>query len=104
MQATIAMQLGTCGPMDQWLPPFMLKVATTNNLPLQRSTADTGLDIHHWKPIMAYDGSWSGKVLIQLGSLQELHLLHESLHGKGIEIQQHMAGITVDSLHADLGS
>ena len=81
----------------------MHSVASANNLPLQKSTADTGLDLHRWKPIMAYDGSWTGKVLIQLSSQQEVQQLHASLHGKGVKIQQHLAGIAVDSLYLDLG-
>ena len=41
-------------------------------------------------------------MLVQLTSQQELGQLHASLHGKGVEIQKHLAGITVDSSHVDL--
>ena len=53
---------------------------------------------------MAYDGSWTGKVVVQLANQQEVRQLHASIHGKGVEIQQHVAGIMVDSLHVDLGT
>ena len=53
---------------------------------------------------MAYDGSWTGKVLIQLGNEQEVQQLHSVLHGKWVEVQQHLASIAVDSLHLDLGT
>ena len=53
LQATISMPLGTCGPLDQWLPAFMQRVATVNNLPLQMSTSESGLDIHNWRAVVA---------------------------------------------------
>ena len=61
LQATITMPLGTCGPIDQWLPTFMQRVGTTNNLPLQASTTDSGLDVHRYRAITTYDGSWTAK-------------------------------------------
>ena len=104
LQATISMPLGTCGPSEHWLPMFMQQVATTNQLPLQASTAEAGLDIHRWKAISTYDGAWTGKVIVQLSNVDELRRLHRSLHGQGIEIQHHVAGIFVDSDHIDLSS
>ena len=53
---------------------------------------------------MAYDGSWTGKVVIQLGNQQEVQQLHSVLHGKGVEVQQHLASIAVDSLRLDHGA
>ena len=102
LQATISIPVQTCGLLDQWLPMFMQRVATTNNLPLQASTTNSGLDIHKWRAMMAYDGSWTGKVLVQLANDQELRQLHKTLHGQGTEIQHHTAGILVDSDHVDL--
>ena len=104
LQATISMPLGTCGPLEQWLPVFMANVASTNGLPLERSRAEAGLDIHKWRAIMGYDGSWTGKVIIQLATLQELQNLHTFLHGQGIEIQHHLTSISVDSLHYDFSA
>ena len=104
LQATITMPLGTCGPSEQWLPMFMQRVATTNNIPLQASTSEAGLDIHKWKAVTSYDGTWSGKVLVQLANVDELHHLRRTLHGQGVEIQHHVAGIFVDSDHIDLSS
>ena len=104
LQATITMPLATCGPIQQWLPAFMQKVATVNTLPLQETTTESGLDVHKWKPIVAYDGSWSGKVLVQLASAEQVRRLHTAIHGQGVEVQHHLAGITVDSTHLDLGT
>ena len=104
LQATISLPLATCGQLDQWLPTFMQKVSTANNIPLQMTSSETGLDIHHWKAIMAFDGSWTGKVLVQLATAQEVHQLHASIHGKGIEVHHHLAAIAVDSNHLDLSS
>ena len=102
LQATITIPLGTCGPIDQWLPTFMQQVATTNNLSLQASTTDSGLDVHKYRALTAYDGSWTGKVIVQLANIQELRKMHKTLHGQGIEIQHHTAGISVESAHVDL--
>ena len=104
LQATITMPLGTRGPLEQWLPIFMQKVATTNNLPLQASTTEHGLDIYKWKAVSNYEGAWSGKVLVQLANTDELHRMRRTLHGHSIEVQQHVAGIFVDSDHIDLSS
>ena len=104
LQATITTPLSTCGPLEQWLPAFMQKVATDNNLPLQSSTAESGLDTYKWRPIMAYDGSWTGKVVVQLTTPAEVHQLFHSIHGRGIEVQHHLAGITVESTYLDLGA
>ena len=52
--------------------------------------------------MMAYDGSWTGKVFVQLANAQELRQLQKTLHGQGIDIQQHMADISVESDHVDL--
>ena len=104
LQATISMPLGTCGPSEQWLPMFMERVANNNNLPLQPSTSDSGLDVHRWKAVTSYEGTWTGKVIVQLATIEELHHMHRTLHGQGIEIQHHLAGIYVDSDHVDLSS
>ena len=44
----------------------MQRVAAVNNLPLQMSTSESGLDIHKWKAVMAYDNTWTGKIIVQL--------------------------------------
>ena len=98
------MPQATCGPSEHWLPMFMQQDATTNQLPLQASTAEAGLDIHRWKAMSTYEGAWTGKVIVQLANVDELRQLHRSLHGQGIEIQHHVAGIYVDSDHIDLSS
>ena len=102
LQATISIPLHTCGLLDQWLPTFMQRVATTNNLPLEASTTNSGLDIYKWRAMMSYDGSWTGKVIVQLSNVHELRQLHKTLHGQGVDIQQHSAGIFVESDHVDL--
>ena len=81
---------------------FMQKVATLNNIPLQESTSDSGLDLYKWKTVTTYDGAWTGKIIVQLTSERELHQMRQSIHGQGIEIQHHLAGIYVDSAHVDL--
>ena len=45
--------------------------------------------------MMAYDGSRTGKAIMQLPTRQEIQQVHASLHGKGVEIQQHLAGTGV---------
>ena len=104
LQATISMPLGTCGPSEHWLPMFMQHVAATNQLPLQASTAEAGLDIHRWKAISSYDGAWTCKVIVKLANVDERRKLHRFLYGQSIEIQHHVAGIYVDSDHIDLNS
>ena len=51
---------------------------------------------------MAYDGAWTGKVIVQLADFQELRKMQKTLHGQGIEIQHLLAGILVESDHVDL--
>ena len=66
------------------------------------STTESGLDIHKWKAVMAYDNTWTGKVVIQLQNPQEIQHIHNSLHGQCIEVQHHVACILVESDHLDL--
>ena len=80
----------------------MQKVANINRLPLKKSSAETGLDIYHWKPMMSYDGGWTGQIVVQLTTPLEVQQLHSAIHGKGIEIQSHTAAIYVDSDYIDL--
>ena len=104
LQATITMPLGTCGPTEQWLPMFMQQVASTNNLPLQMSTSDLGLDVHRWRAVASYEGAWTGKVVVQLSNVDEVHRMRRSIHNMGVDIQHHISGIYVDSDHIDLSS
>ena len=101
-QATIGISLGTTGPILQWLPVFMQKVCQATGLQLAQATSSEGLDMLQWRSVHAFDGSWSGRVIVQLASAEEVRSLHRWLHGKGIRVQDHCGGITVDSLHLDL--
>ena len=102
LQASISISLSTCGPLMEWLPQFMQTVRVATNLPLQVSTAESGLDIHKWKPIMDFEGGWTGRILVQLATEQEVQQLHGLVHGKGLQVQRHMGDIEVESLHLDL--
>ena len=80
----------------------MQTVRVATNLPLQVSTAESGLDIHKWKPIMDFEGGWTGRILVQLATEQEVQQLYGLVHGKGLQVQRHMGCIEVESLYLDL--
>ena len=67
-------------------------------------TSLEGLDSHEWRAIIDYGGAWTGKVLVQLGSAVEITTLHQRLNGHGVRVQQHVAGVEVESLYIDLDS
>ena len=102
LQATIALPLQTTGPLEQWLPDSMAKASQVCNLPLRMAASDGGLDVHNWRSIVDYEGCWTGRVLVQLQSTAELLVLRQSLHGRGVRVQHHVAGIEVDSTHIEL--
>ena len=80
----------------------MQGVCQATGIQLSQATAADGLDMHKWRSVHAFDGSWSGRVVVQLASADEIRSLHKLLHGKGIKLQDHCGGITVDSLYLDL--
>jgi hypothetical protein len=104
LQATISLPLQTTGPLMLWLPAFMAKASEACAIQLHMNNTESGLDTHQWKAIVDYEGAWTGKVLVQLANTQELLTLHARLHGQGVNIQHHTAGIEVDSLFVDLNT
>ena len=59
--------------------------------------------MNEWRAQETLHGTWSGQVVIQLASTEELLSLNSSLHGKGIDIQGHSAALGIDSKYIDLG-
>ena len=102
LRASISLQVGTTGPISQWLPAFMSKTSEVCGLRLSMAGDDGGIDIGQWRAVVDYEGCWTGRVLVQLQSVNEVLTLRRQLHGQGVRIQHHVAGIEVDSLHVDL--
>ncbi len=103
LRVSLSVPLGTVGPSHLWLPEFMNKVAGNIGIPLAQAGGPEGLSTHEWRAQETLHGTWSGQVVIQLASTEELLSLNSSLHGKGIDIQGQSAALGIDSKYIDLG-
>ena len=101
-RVVMTIEVGTTGPIGDWLPGFMQLLMQRANPELQPATVEHGLDVHRWRPIHNFDGSWAGQILIQCASNEEVLQLHQTVHGAGVRIQHHLAIIEVSCPHVDL--
>jgi len=101
LQATLTIPIQTTGHLTTWLPAFMSKAAETCAIPFQPAATDTGLDVHSWRAIFNWEGSWTGKVVIQLANAAELSRVHTRLQGMGVDVYHHIASISVESRFVD---
>ena len=103
LRATLELPLGTSGPCNFWMPHFMKHVGDACQLELQQAPETDALDWHRWRPIMNFDGGWSGKIVVQLRNRQELTTMHATIQGRGARILDHVAAINLSSDHIGLG-
>lgn len=103
LRVTLELPIGVTGPLTSWMPHFMKLIGDTCQLGLKEATDEDALDWGQWRAIPNFEGGWSGKVIIQLQSKQEMEKLQGGIHGKGARILGHVASIGLSSDHADMG-
>ena len=101
-RVTLRIELGTTGQSDIWLPDCLEDIARRSGLTLRQALHDRATDIHEWRPILNYEGAWTGGVTIQLASEGEVRTLHHAAHGQGIQVQQCSAIVEITSTYVVL--
>ena len=101
-RVTLRIELGTTGQSDIWLPDCLEEIARRSGLTLRQALHDRATDIHEWRPILNYEGAWTGGVTIQLASEGEVRTLHHAAHGQGIQVQQCSAIVEITSAYVVL--
>ena len=103
LQATIAVNIGTTGPVDSWVSSFMTKIAVDTKIPIVKTQqTNGGLDFGEWKSMEDHEGRWLKKVVVQLSSEEELRTMHRMIHGKSIAFGGGDGAIQVESSYVDL--
>jgi hypothetical protein len=103
LQATIAVNIGTTGPVDSWVSSFMTKIAVDTKIPIVKTQqTNGGLDFGEWKSMEDHEGRWLKKVVVQLSSEEELRTMHRMIHGKRIAFGGGDGAIQVESSYVDL--
>ena len=94
--------LGCTGPLEQWMPKVMERIAAIGLVPLTPTLAADGLGVREWRPIFDADGTWLQKILVQCADEQELRRLHRTVQGSRISFGGHEAAIELESLYVNL--
>ena len=82
----------------------MEHIQQQSKVTLQRHIEEEGLDLGGWKPVLNFEGGWTGKILIQCREKQELYKLHKAVQNKQISIQGHFTSININSNYVDVGN
>ena len=97
LQATLNIPLGATHNLNNWTASFFEKLAVDSSITLTRAVDDKALGIREWRPLLDYEGKWSGRLIVQCADECELRLLHDGLHGKQVSIGEHSTAIGVHS-------
>ena len=82
----------------------MERIQQLSKVPLCRHTEEEGLGLGCWKPMLNFEGGWTGKILIQCREKQEMYKLHKTVQNKEINIQGHFSSININSNCVDVGN
>lgn len=104
LRATLDLPIGTDANSELWLPDLMNHLSSTTHINLKQQLSDDGMDLGTWKPLYNFEQNWTGKVLIQCRTAEELHGIHRAVQNHGVCIQGHRTSIHMHSDYVDLGS
>ncbi|CAK0822989.1 unnamed protein product [Prorocentrum cordatum] len=104
LRVTLDLPVPVEAQLDMWLADFMRHVCTRSHVNLARQTTQDGMELGTWQVINNFEGGWTGKVLIQCTSKEELYRVHHAVHNRGINIQGHATSVNVHSNYVDLGN
>ena len=103
LQATIAVNVGTAGPVDSWVASFMTKIAIDTKIPIVKTQqTNGGLDFGERKSMEDHEGRWLEKVVLHLSPEDKLRTKHRMIHGKRIAFGGGGGAIQVESSYLDL--
>ena len=104
LRVTIDLPCAVDADYTCWLTSLMEHIQQQSKVTLQRHTEEEGLDLGGWKPILNFEGGWTGKIMIQCREKQEMFKLHKAVQNKQINIQGHFTSININSNYVDVGN
>ncbi len=102
LRATLHIPLSIEGHVDTWAPQLMRNLSQLSGVQLKRHEGEQGLEWGTWNPILNFEGQWTGKILIQCQSKQDILQLHRQVCNKGVNIQGHCAAVEMSTEYFDL--
>ena len=102
LRATLDLPVGTDANSTTWLPHMMDHLAQTTQVPLRQHLADQGMELGTWKIMYNFEHTWTGKILIQCQTADELQQIYKIVQNQGVVIQGHTTSIHMHSDYIDL--
>ena len=102
LRATIDLPMKVDAGSHSWLPLMMAHIGQVTGITLQQHKGDTGLDLGTWKAIHNFEGTWTGRVLVQCNTAKELLTIYSTIQNKGLDIQGHTTAVNMHSDYIDL--
>ena len=76
----------------------MAHIGQITGIAIHQQSGDDGLDLGAWKAVRNFEGTWTGRVLLQCHSAKDLLTIYKAIHNRSIDIQGHT---TVANMHSD---
>jgi hypothetical protein len=102
LRAILTTKLDVDGGIDRWLPGFMQQLGFNSGVAIKQASGDGSLLWNEWKPLLSFEGGWTGSIVIQTSSKQELLALQRAAQTTMLEIQGHVCAATIGSEWCDL--
>ena len=102
LRATLHIPMDTAGPIDTWFPLLAGKISGLGGPALSKATGQEEMQIHTWRALTNQAEEWTGMVVIQCGTADEIRVLHRLLQGKAIYVNGHSTTARVDAPAVDL--
>ena len=102
LRATLDFPSNTDANSTSWPPHMMAHLSTTTRIPMQQHLPENGMELGTWKPLLNFEQNWTGKILLQCRTAEELLLIYKTVQNKGVNIQGHMTSIQMHSDYVDL--
>lgn len=102
LRATIELPVQVDAGCHTWLPHMMAHIAHLTGTTLHQHLGEAGLEMGTWKAVHNFEGHWTGRVLLQCRSANDLITFYKAIHNKGINIQGHMSAVSLHSDYIDL--
>jgi hypothetical protein len=102
LRVNITANVDATGNLEEWLPKLISEISTRSNIPLQPQVDPDGLNWHSWKPLFNFEGSWTGNVIVQLESKEEMTNLAKAIKGTTLNIHGHTTPLRISSPFVDM--
>jgi len=83
LRATLDSPMGTDANSITWLAHMMDHLAHNTSVPLRQHLSDEGMDLGTCKPLYNFEQNWTGKILIQYRTAEELKRIYNAVQNQG---------------------